>query len=127
MLGIVRLVGFTLITDPSFMGNLDTDITRKVELTVEALADNDPIVLHLKTTDLRWHDNNPKGKVEAMERYDEMIELVMTGIRARVEDNIIIARVTQHSTPCDSPPVQRRSGTYRDQRAKYTHGWRDAI
>lgn len=102
VLGAARLAGFDIYTDPTCMtGNLDTDIDRKVELAMEALQEHDFVVLHMKATDLMGHDNNPKGKVQAIEKYDAMVGKALEGIQKITDANVIVAMAADHSTPCE--------------------------
>ena len=77
VLGAARLAGITPITDPRFTGNIDTDIALKAKTAVDALKENDFVVLHFKATDLMGHDNDPQGKVNAVETFDKMLGFVM--------------------------------------------------
>lgn len=81
VLGAARLAGFSVYTEPGFTGNLDTDIAGKARAAIEALKDNDLVVLHFKATDLMRHDNNPLGKVEAIEKYNKMVGMVLNGLQ----------------------------------------------
>lgn len=101
VLGVARIAGFKAVTDKSFTGNIDTNIQKKAELTLKELKNNDFVVLHYKATDLMGHDNNPIGKVNAIEKYDKMIELVLNGFNDEEKENIIIALAADHSTPCE--------------------------
>lgn len=101
VLGVARLAGFDIKTDDSFTGNIDTDIEKKAQFTVDALKENDFVVLHYKATDLMGHDNDPMGKVRAIEQYNAMIGKVMEGIENEVEAPVIIALAADHSTPCE--------------------------
>lgn len=108
VIGAAKLAGFNVITDPSFTGNIDTDIVKKAECAAAALDSNDLVVLHLKATDLMGHDNNPKGKVEAIEKYDAMLGKVLELVEEKNSRDIngepyhlMIALAADHSTPCE--------------------------
>lgn len=101
VLGAARLAGFSVYTEPSFTGNLDTDIAGKARAALDALKDNDFVVLHFKATDLMGHDNDPQGKVAAIEKYDEMMGMVQEELKNRDLGNVIIAMAADHSTPCE--------------------------
>ncbi len=100
VLGVARLAGIKPLTDIRFTGNMDTDIVLKAKTAVEALKENDFVVLHFKSTDLMGHDNDPEGKVKAVEIFDDMLSHVIKGIES-MEDNIIVALGSDHSTPCE--------------------------
>ena len=101
VLGVAKLAGFDRYTDPSFTGNIDSNIELKAKLAVDALDDHDFVVLHYKATDLMGHDNKPMGKVEAIEQYDKMAGFVLKGIQEGDYENVIIALAADHSTPCE--------------------------
>ncbi len=100
VLGVARLAGIKPITDPRFTGNIDTDIRLKAKTAVAALKENDFVVLHFKAPDLMGHDNNPRGKVDAVETFDRLMGFVMEGLSS-VEENVIVALAADHSTPCE--------------------------
>ena len=54
-----------------------------------------------KITDLMGHDNNPVGKVQAINCYNDLIGEVMKGIKEQIEVPVIIALAADHSTPCE--------------------------
>ncbi|MGO3752073.1 MAG: 2,3-bisphosphoglycerate-independent phosphoglycerate mutase [Peptoniphilaceae bacterium] len=97
VLGIANIAGYETISSQGMTGNLDTDVKLKAKLALEALEKNDIVVVHLKATDLMGHDNNPKGKVKAIEKYDEMLSYI---VENRPE-NVMIALAADHSTPCE--------------------------
>lgn len=101
VLGVANLAGFETIHKSSFTGNIDTNIEEKAKAAVEALKTNDLVVLHYKATDLMGHDNNPQGKVEAIEKYDNMLKIVLDLIKEENLDDVIIALAADHSTPCE--------------------------
>jgi 2,3-bisphosphoglycerate-independent phosphoglycerate mutase len=101
VLGVALMAGFDIITDKEMTGNLDTNVKLKASLAVDALKDHDFVCLHFKATDLMGHDNNPKGKVRAIEKYDEMIGYVQEYLKKITDSNVIIAMAADHSTPCE--------------------------
>lgn len=101
VLGVARMAGFDVLTDSSFTGNLDTDIYKKAKFAIDALKNYDLVVLHYKATDLMGHDNDPLGKVQAINRYNEMIGEVIKGIDCEIQTPVIIALASDHSTPCE--------------------------
>lgn len=101
VLGVAKLAGFTTITHESFTGNIDTNIEMKCRLAVEALKEHDFVVLHYKATDLMGHDNDPLGKVKAIEIYDRMAGIILQSAQAAIKENLIIALAADHSTPCE--------------------------
>lgn len=127
VLGVARLAGFSVRDDERFTGNIDTDIEKKAACAVEALKDNDFVALHYKATDLMGHDNNPLGKVKAVEQYDSMLGLVLSALSREGMEDVIIALAADHSTPCERkehsgdpvPVAIRGKGVRRDAVERY--------
>lgn len=101
VLGVARLAGFNILSDESFTGNIDTDIEKKASFAIEALKYNDFVALHYKATDLMGHDNDPLGKVKAIEQFDRMLGLVISSLKQEKMENVVIALAADHSTPCE--------------------------
>ncbi len=101
VLGAARLAGFDVVTEDCFTGSLDTDIEKKADAAINALKQYDFVVLHFKATDLMGHDNDPRGKVQAIEKYDAMLGIVMRRLEEEIESPVIIALAADHSTPCE--------------------------
>lgn len=97
VLGVANIAGFKLISKEGMTGNLDTDVKLKANLALEALESNDVVLVHLKAPDLMGHDNNPKGKVASIEKFDELLLHI---VENRPEDTLIIL-AADHSTPCE--------------------------
>lgn len=97
VLGVARLAGFTALTSATMTGNIDTDVYAKAKMAVEALEENDFVLVNIKATDLFGHDGNPEKKAQAVEVFDEFIGHLL---EANLE-NTIIAVAADHSTPCE--------------------------
>lgn len=97
VLGAANIAGFDLIVKDGMTGNMDTDVELKAKLAVKALESNNLVILHFKATDLMGHDDNPMGKVKAIQKYDEMLSYVLDN---RPEDTLIVL-AADHSTPCE--------------------------
>ena len=98
VLGMGRLSGLTPIKEASFTGNLDTDVEAKATAAAKALEDNDVVYVHLKAPDIMGHDNNPEGKVLAIEAFDRLVKSVLDQIDL---EHTYLALVADHSTPCE--------------------------
>lgn len=97
VLGVSRIAGFTALTHESLTGNIDTSIETKAAMVVEAIGTHDFVALNFKAPNLMGHDNNPLGKVHAVERFDHLMELILQ----KMPDNTILAVTADHSTPCE--------------------------
>jgi len=102
--GVARAIGFDVYTPEGATGEYNTDEMAKARKTVELLKDYDFVFLHFKPTDAAGHDNNPKLKVEMIEKADGMIGYIIDHINL---DDIVIAITGDHSTPCE---VMNHSG-----------------
>lgn len=97
VLGVARLAGFKAISHKEMTGNIDTNIELKAKKAIEELEHSDFVAINLKAPDLMGHDNNPKGKVKAIELFDKLIENILKYDL----NNTIIALAADHSTPCE--------------------------
>ncbi|WP_297535618.1 2,3-bisphosphoglycerate-independent phosphoglycerate mutase [Thermococcus sp.] len=102
--GVARAIGFDVYTPEGATGEYNTDEMAKAKKTVELLRDYDFVFLHFKPTDAAGHDNNPKLKVEMIEKADRMIGYIVEHIDL---DEVVIAITGDHSTPCE---VMNHSG-----------------
>lgn len=97
VLGVAKLTGFDIKTDPRFTANLATNFDLKAEMALRALEQNDLVFVHIKATDLAGHDNLPFEKVEAIECYDRMVGAILE----RLPEHTYFALAADHSTPCE--------------------------
>lgn len=97
VLGAARLAGFHTFTDARMTGNLDTDLALKADMTLKLLADHDIVYVHMKAPDVKGHDNDPLGKAQAIERFDEMVGLICS----QLPEDVYLALTADHSTPCE--------------------------
>ena len=74
ILGLAKLFGFRISTDPRFTGDADTDLDEKVAAAQRALEENDLVFLHIKASDLFAHDLDPTGKARFIERIDHALQ-----------------------------------------------------
>ena len=102
--GIARAIGFDIYTPEGATGEFDTDEMAKAKKAVELLKEYDFVFLHFKPTDAAGHDNNPKLKVEMIEKADRMIGYIIDNIDL---EDVVIAITGDHSTPCE---VMNHSG-----------------
>lgn len=98
VLGMARLSGMKAISDDRFTGNIDTDVVAKANAAVAALTDHQVVYVHLKAPDIMGHDNNPLGKVAAIEAFDKLVGELIDHIDL---DTTYLALVADHSTPCE--------------------------
>lgn len=97
VIGVAKLSGYATESDDSFTGSLDTNVTLKAQKAIEALEDHDLVYVHFKGTDLMGHDNDPDGKVRAIESYDQLVGYLLD----HLTENTVLALTADHSTPCE--------------------------
>jgi len=91
VIGLARLLGFQVRTDPRFTGLPDTDIDRKVATALDALADSDVVFLHIKGPDICAHDRDPRAKRNLLARVDRALRQVS-------QDGLVMAVCGDHGT-----------------------------
>jgi 2,3-bisphosphoglycerate-independent phosphoglycerate mutase len=69
--GLARLLGFRLLTNQAFTALPDTDLTRKLAVSLDALSKHDLVFLHVKAPDICSHDQDPDAKRRFFERLDD--------------------------------------------------------
>lgn len=97
VLGVAKMTGYHTETDDSFTGSVDTNYQLKAQKALQAIEDFDLVYVHFKATDLMGHDNDPQGKVAAIEKYDEMVGM----LKNNLPENTLLALCADHSTPCE--------------------------
>jgi 2,3-bisphosphoglycerate-independent phosphoglycerate mutase len=123
--GIAKMTGFTVITDPAFTANLDTDIMKKAAVAVKALEEFDIVMLHFKGPDIASHDNDPSAKAKFLEGVDAACGHIME--KSSSAGDVIFALTGDHSTPCEIgehsadpvPAVISGRGVLRDAVSSY--------
>jgi len=71
--GIAVCMGMTLIEVEGATGYLDTDYAAKGRAGVDAIAENNLVVVHIEAPDEAGHEGDAKAKIESLERVDELI------------------------------------------------------
>ncbi|MET0065569.1 MAG: hypothetical protein ABW076_04415 [Candidatus Thiodiazotropha sp.] len=91
VLGLGRLMGYTLFENPAFKADKTTDLAAKIQVTEQALTEHDLVYLHIKATDLFSHDLDPVGK-------REILSLIDDAIAPLISEDRVIAITADHST-----------------------------
>jgi 2,3-bisphosphoglycerate-independent phosphoglycerate mutase len=95
VLGLAKIFGFTDITRPEFTALIDTDLEKKIQLSMDALEEHDLVYLHIKGTDICAHDHQADLKVQFIEKVDKTLAHFFAD--NSLEDTII-AITADHST-----------------------------
>ena len=96
--GIGRYLQMNVIDVPGATGGQDTDEVALANATVEALSAHDFVLTNIKCPDLGGHDGNVEAKVEAIEKADNMVGILLDEINW---DVTIAALTADHCTPID--------------------------
>jgi 2,3-bisphosphoglycerate-independent phosphoglycerate mutase len=81
VIGLARLLGFTVFLDPSFTALPDSNMAGKVAAAKDALESHDIVFLHIKGPDISAHDKAPLEKQQVLERVDrELVDLADEGL-----------------------------------------------
>lgn len=97
ILGIAKLAGFEVISAPEFTANVDTNLYKKADTALECLKRKDLVIIHTKGTDVMAHDEKPEGKVNFIEKVDEMMGYLINNLPDGITTYIALSG--DHSTP----------------------------
>ena len=93
--GLCRILGMEVPEIEGATGGADTDLDAKMKAAINALSDNDFVLLHIKGTDVFGHDGDAIGKRDYIQKLDgELGNLI-----AKLGDDVLIAITADHSTP----------------------------
>ena len=95
VIGLSRMLGFEVKTDPRFTAAANTDLLAKMEMAVAALENHDLVYVHIKAPDLFAHDHQPENKRDFLELCDEVLGVLE-------QAGVIIAVAADHSTDSNS-------------------------
>ncbi|OOZ36143.1 2,3-bisphosphoglycerate-independent phosphoglycerate mutase [Solemya velesiana gill symbiont] len=120
VLGLGRLFGYTVHSDPRFNSLPTTDLEAKVEAAAMLLESHDLVFMHIKGPDICSHDHDPEGKARLLERIDSALAPLLSR-------ELVVAVTGDHSTDCDSgrhtgdpvPSILYSPGGRRDGVAQY--------
>lgn len=93
--GICTLAGLKNYTPAGVTGSLDTNIEAKLTAGLEALKNEDFVIVNVKGTDIAGHDGDPIAKMKFIERIDQAIGKVLIN---RLDD-VLFCFTGDHSTP----------------------------
>jgi 2,3-bisphosphoglycerate-independent phosphoglycerate mutase len=98
--GLGVLAGLHRIAVPGATGFLDTNYRGKAEYGLRALAERDFLFLHVEAPDEGGHMGDPRKKVEAIERFDELVVgTILEGLRQSDGEWRVLV-MPDHPTPC---------------------------
>jgi len=95
--GVCKAAGMQLLTVKGATGTPMTDYLAKAKATVQALENNDFVLLHVKAPDVASHDGNVKQKVEVIEKIDRMLAYILNKVDL---GETYVALTADHTTSC---------------------------
>ncbi len=96
--GIALAMGMELIHVPGATGYIDTDYVGKGVAAVDALSQNDMVVVHVEAADEAGHMGSAEEKVLALERIDQhVVGPLLEALRTTEKWRILVA--PDHPTP----------------------------
>jgi 2,3-bisphosphoglycerate-independent phosphoglycerate mutase len=120
--GLAVAMGMKLIHVPGATGYIDTDFDGKGRAAVEAIEENDLVVVHVEAADEAGHQGMAAEKVRALERIDEaVVGPVLEALRRHGAYRILVA--PDHPTPVTTkahsavPPIFCYAGTDIEERS----------
>ncbi len=93
--GLCRILGMEVPEIGGATGGADTNLDAKMEAAVNALSDNDFVLLHIKGTDIFGHDGDAQGKKD----FIEVVDTKLGELATKLGDDVLIAITADHSTP----------------------------
>ena len=95
VVGLARLFGFDLASDPTFDASPTTNVRGKFKAALHALEASDLAILHIKATDVLAHDKDPVGKKKLLEEIDQVLSEFDL-------DHLVVAVTGDHTTDSNS-------------------------
>ncbi|MBS7635885.1 2,3-bisphosphoglycerate-independent phosphoglycerate mutase [Candidatus Bathyarchaeota archaeon] len=95
--GVCKAAGMQLLTIKSATGTPQTDYIAKAKAAVQALKENDLVLLHVKAPDVASHDGNVRQKVEVIEKIDRMLSYILNKVDL---GETYVALTADHTTSC---------------------------
>ena len=88
----------SVISVPGATGNIDTDYDAKARYAIEALNNNDFVVVHIEAPDEMGHCGNIKEKVRAIENIDKkVLEPILESLKDCSSYRVMV--LPDHYTP----------------------------
>lgn len=95
--GVCKVAGMQLLTVEGATGTPQTNYSGKAKAAIQALKNNDLVLLHVKATDVVSHDGDPKQKIMVIEKIDSMVSYVLENVDL---DKTYLALTADHTTSC---------------------------
>ncbi|MDP8201659.1 MAG: cofactor-independent phosphoglycerate mutase [Candidatus Tenebribacter burtonii] len=99
--GLGIFAGMDVIEVEGATGLTDTNYEGKAEAAVEAIKTHDLVYLHVEATDEAGHAGDVELKIKALEYLDSRIVKYVLEETSKLEEDVAIAVLPDHSTPCE--------------------------
>lgn len=93
--GISKFFGLKIIDVPGANAGLDTNLSGKIEASIEALKDHDFVFCHMKAADTLSHMRNCQGKIDFLARVDQALRPLFD------QRKVTLVLTGDHATPCE--------------------------
>ncbi len=94
--GIGKLAGLKIIEVEGATGFIDTNYNGKVTSAIDSLKENDIVFIHIEAPDEMSHMGDAKGKILAIEMFDEF---VVGGVLKLINEPFKMLIIADHPTP----------------------------
>ncbi len=96
--GLGRILGLEVINVPGATGYYDTDYLGKAEAALRSLENKDFVFVHVEAPDEAGHNGDLRGKITAIERFDQfVVGTMLEAARQRRDFRILV--LPDHYTP----------------------------
>ncbi len=99
--GLGIYAGMDVIEVEGATGMTDTNYEGKAAAAVEAIKTHDLVYLHVEATDEAGHSGDAELKIKALEYLDARIVKFVMEETSKLDEDVSIAVLPDHSTPCD--------------------------
>jgi len=99
--GIGVYAGMEVIKVEGATGLYDTNYEGKAKAAVDALKKNDFVYLHIEASDEAGHEGDVELKIKTIENLDQRIVKYIIEETAKMEEEVAIAILPDHPTPCE--------------------------
>jgi 2,3-bisphosphoglycerate-independent phosphoglycerate mutase len=99
--GIGIYAGMKVVEVKGATGLYNTNYEGKAEAAIEALVKNDLVYLHVEASDEAGHEGDYHLKIRTIEFLDNRIVRYIIDHLPQVDDDVTIAILPDHPTPCE--------------------------
>jgi 2,3-bisphosphoglycerate-independent phosphoglycerate mutase len=107
--GLARFAGLRSVLVEGATGLYDTNYRGKAEAAIKALEDNDYVFLHIEAPDEAGHEGDVDLKIRTIEDIDRLVVGPVLDYISRAGDEICVAFLPDHPTPCEKRTHTRDS------------------